>query len=75
MRRIAVSPLTGAIYQGRISKDGRSFVGQKDDITSQVLAAIIEKSVFHGGSFYIDGGGKRWDVTVTEVPKEKEPQP
>lgn len=71
MKRIAVSPLTGKIYQGRISKDGKSFVGQKDDITSQVLAAIIEKAQHHGGSFFIDGGGKRWDVTVTEVQRKE----
>jgi hypothetical protein len=63
---IATSPLTGRIHQGRISKDGRSFVGEKKDVTSQVLGAVIEKAEFHGGSFDIEGAGQKWTVTVTK---------
>jgi len=63
---IATSPLTGRIHQGRVSKDGRSFVGEKKDVTSQVLGAVIEKAEFHGGSFEIEGAGQKWTVTVTK---------
>lgn len=63
---IATSPLTGRIHQGRVSKDGRSFVGEKKDITSQVLQAVIEKAEYHGGTFDIEGGGRKWIVTVKE---------
>lgn len=63
---IATSPLTGRIHQGRVSKDGRSFTGEKKDVTSQVLHAVIEKAEFHGGSFDIEGGGQKWSVTVTK---------
>ena len=63
---IAASPLTGRIYQGRVSKDGRSLVGEKKDVTSQVLGALIEKSQFHGGSFDIEGAGQKWTVTVVK---------
>jgi hypothetical protein len=66
---IASSPLTGRIYQGRISKTGLSFVGEKKDITSQVLGAVIEKAEFHGGSFYIEGAGQKWTVTITKETK------
>ena len=64
-KRIACSPLTGRIYQGRISRDGTCFVGRKLDITSDVLCAVVEKAEYHGGSFTIEAGSKTWSVTVT----------
>jgi hypothetical protein len=64
--RIGVSPLTGRIFRGQVSKDGRCFVGKKEDITSDVLKAVIEKADYHGGTFGIDGDGNRWIVTVTK---------
>ena len=67
---IATSPLTGRINQGRVSKDGRSFVGEKKDVTSQVLGALIEKAEYHGGTFDIEAGNKKWVVTVTKVVNE-----
>ena len=64
--RIACSPLSGRIHQGRVSKDGTSFVGVKSDVTSDVLRAVIEKAEFHGGSFEIEGGNEKWKVAVTK---------
>jgi len=46
---IATSPLTGRIFSGRINKNGNAFVGEKKDVTSEVLKAIIDKAAFHGG--------------------------
>ena len=66
MNHIAVSPLTGAIFQGRVNKAGNAFLEGKKDITSQVLCAIIEKAEFHGGEFEIRGGNRLWTVTVKE---------
>jgi hypothetical protein len=65
-RHIACSPLTGRIYEGRVNKRGTEFTGEKRDVTSDVLRAVIEKSEYHGGSFDIEGGGRRWVVTVKE---------
>ena len=64
--RIAVSPLTGRIHQGRVNKQGTAFVGEKRDVTSDVLKAVIEKAEFHGGSFEIEGGSQKWTVIVTK---------
>lgn len=64
--RIGVSPLTGRIFLGRTNRAGDAFVGEKRDVTSDVLRAVLEKAEFHGGSFDIEGGGKKWFVTVTE---------
>ena len=65
--RIGVSPLTGRIFRGRVNKAGNAFVGQKEDITSDVLRAVVEKAAFHGGSFDIEGGGEKWTVTVANA--------
>lgn len=62
--RIACSPLTGRIHAGRVNKDGTAFVGEKRDVTSDVLRAVIEKAEYHGGAFEIEAGGQVWTVTV-----------
>ena len=64
---IAVSPLTGRIHSGRVNKAGTAFVGEKKDVTSDVLRAVIEKAEYHGGSFEIEGGNRKWTVTVVEA--------
>ena len=61
---IATSQLTGRIFSGRINKAGNAFVGEKKDVTSEVLKAIIDKAEFHGGEFEIEGAGKKWTVNV-----------
>ncbi len=63
---IATSPLTGRIYSGRTNKTGDCFVGQKQDVTSQVMRALIDKAEYHGGEFLIKGGDRTWEVTVRE---------
>jgi hypothetical protein len=70
MTHIAVSPLTGEIFQGRVNKAGNAFLSGKKDITSQVLRVIIEKAEFHGGEFEIRGAGKHWVVAVRELKGE-----
>lgn len=65
--RIAVSPLTGRIHIGRVNRSGTAFVGEKRDITSDFLRAVIEKAEFHGGQFDIEGGERTWIVAVRET--------
>jgi hypothetical protein len=67
--KIACSPLTGRIFQGRVNKSLNAFSGEKKDITSDVLEAVIGKAEFHGGKFDVIGGGRKWVITVTEVQK------
>ena len=63
--RIACSPLTGRIFSGKVNVSGNAFTGQKKDVTSDVLKAVIDKAEYHGGSFDIEGGGQKWVVTVS----------
>ena len=65
--RIATSPLTGRIHYGRVNKSGTAFVGSKQDVTSDVLRAVIEKAAYHGGSFEIEAGDRKWTLKVTEA--------
>lgn len=41
--RVACSPLTGEIYAGKTLKDPTVWAEGKQDVTNQVLNAIIEK--------------------------------
>lgn len=70
MNRIATSPLTGRIHSGRVNATGDRFIGEKKDVTSDVLCAVIEKAAFHGGTFDVVGGGKQFFITVSEMPQK-----
>lgn len=41
--RVQVSALSGRIYAGRINTAGTEWAGEKHDVTSDVVGAIIEK--------------------------------
>jgi hypothetical protein len=41
--RVQCSTLTGTIYAGRPNKAGTAWAGEKHDVTSDVLGAIIQK--------------------------------
>lgn len=65
--RIATSPLTGRIFAGRVNKAGTAFIGEKRDVTSEVLGAVIGKAEYHGGSFEVESSdGSKWTVSVTK---------
>ena len=69
--RIATAAVTGRIYMGRVNKAGNSFVGQKTDVTSDVMKAVIDKAEYHGdGGFEIVSGDQRWTVNVTKEPHD-----
>jgi len=64
MMHIGTSPLTGRIFRGRVNAERNAFVGKKQDVTSDVLRAVIEKADFHGGEFEVTAGDEKWVVTV-----------
>jgi len=67
-RRMGLSPLSGKVFIGRINQAGNAFAGAKTDVTNDFLRLVIEKAEFHGGTFEIEGGDKKWTVTVSEQP-------
>ena len=46
--RIATSALTGRIFEGKVDSKGLHFVGQKKDVTGDVLKAVIDEAEYHG---------------------------
>ncbi len=40
--RVACAAVSGKLYAGRISRDGSTFVGTPIDVTSDVLAALLD---------------------------------
>ena len=71
--RIACSPLTGRIFMGRVNKAGNAFIGNKADVTSDVLKALIDKADYHGGKFEIQGSdGTLFTVTVAALASQGE---
>jgi hypothetical protein len=70
--RVACSPLTGIIYAGRPNKDGTAWAGEKHDVTSDVLGALIEK-VGPGNVISVNENGK--PAYEIEVRKVSEPNP
>lgn len=64
--RIAVTALGGRVMAGRENSKGDGLTG-REDVTSDFMKAVIDKADFHGGSFEIQGGDRKWSVTVTEV--------
>lgn len=68
---IAVSPLTGTVYSGKVSQKTDMWVGKKTDVTSDFLRCVIDKANFHGGCFEIRGSSGTVHV-VTVVLEGKE---
>ncbi|MDF3863511.1 hypothetical protein P3W53_03495 [Pseudomonas denitrificans (nom. rej.)] len=57
MIRIACTGIGGRIKAGRPNKSGTAFTGDPQDVTSDVLKAVIDKLKHHGGSFDITCDG------------------
>ena len=73
--RIACAGISGRIIQGRVSADGKSFVGQTKDVTSDVLAAVIDKLKHHGGSFTINCNGEPVaTLTLSDAKQQAAPE-
>lgn len=65
--RIQCSPLTGTIYAGRTNKARTAWAGQKTDVTSDVLGAVIQK-VGAGNIIAVNMNGKpAYEIEVREV--------
>lgn len=65
--RVACSALTSTIYVGQVEKDGMTFKDGKEDVTSDVLKAVVD-FVGPGTSKVIRSDGKpKYKITVEEI--------
>lgn len=66
--RLAVTALAGRVIAGIESVKGNAITeGSSQDVTSDFMKSLIDKAEWHGGSFEIEGAGRKWVATVTEV--------
>ncbi|MDH2187414.1 hypothetical protein N5K35_27385 [Pseudomonas sp. GD03651] len=69
--RIAVTALAGRVIAGTENAKGNAITeGSRQDVTSDFMKAVIDKAEYHGGSFVIEGGDRKWEVTVKEASAE-----
>jgi hypothetical protein len=65
--------MTDNIYVGKVSKDGKRFVGEKVDVTSDFLKAVIERWANQQETI-IEPDGKEWVISVHDKSKTPVPQ-
>lgn len=64
---VAISPLTQRIYAGRVAKDGCTWLPGKQDVTSDVLEAVIRK-VGAGNTVSVEINGEpAYEITIRDV--------
>lgn len=70
--RIGCSPLTKTIYAGTIGKDGKTWLSDRTDVTTEALIAVAEHI---GPGFFLTleatNGGPSLQIEVRKIP----PQP
>lgn len=67
MIRIACTALGKRILAGKVSKDGRDFVGEPQDVTSDCIKAVIEKVGVGGMTVVKVGGVDKYSITVFDI--------
>lgn len=69
--RLAASALTNTVYIGKINKQGTAFSGEKKDVTSDFLKAIVD--LYAGYEVDIkDEQGNNYVLTVKKVDNSHE---
>jgi len=65
---VAISPLSGKIYAGKIAKSGKEWTDNRTDITGMAIGLTCEHVVMNGGSMTVSANGKpAFEITVNKV--------
>jgi len=69
---IGTSPLTNTIFAGTLLKDGRTWAPNKQDVTIEALAAVIEHCMFHqqrndGEKVALTSGDTKYIINIEKV--------
>jgi hypothetical protein len=68
---IGVSPLTGQIYLGTVSKQDRSTWANKIDCTSKFLTALMNWLPEGTKRIITDKSGGQWEIEIRRMPNEE----
>lgn len=65
---VGTSPLTGTIYAGRLCKDGQTWAGTPQEVTTAALVAVAEHVEQAGRPVVIrENGTPRWEIVVRNL--------
>lgn len=64
---VAQSPLTNTIYAGSISKDGKNWLSNQTDVTTEALVAVAEHVHSRGGVEIGKDGKPHWAIAVRKL--------
>lgn len=68
--RIQCSPITATIYAGKVNKAGTAWSGEKVDVTSDVLGAVIQK-IGAGNIITVNENGvPAFEIEVRDIRQE-----
>ncbi|AWI90301.1 hypothetical protein C0214_19790 [Methylobacterium sp. DM1] len=63
------SRLSGAIYAGTLSADGKSWLADQTDVTTEALLAVVEKiGPGYKQALMSTNGGPSFEIEVREIP-------
>lgn len=67
--RIGTSPLTNRIFAGTLLKDGRTWAANKQDVTIEAIAAVVDHCLGHekkndGENVMLTDGKTKWTITI-----------
>ena len=69
--RVAISPLTDTIYAGNVSKDGRTWLSNKTDVTGEACAAVAIHILARDGEITVtENGEPKYKICVTLLPED-----
>lgn len=71
---VSTSPLTNRIFCGSVSKDGRTWLSNKTDVTGEACAAVAHHVMSNGSAVTVFANGKpAFEITVKPIPNGTNP--
>lgn len=65
---VAPSPLTNRIFCGYVSKDGRTWLSNKTDVTGEACAAVAKHVLFNAAPITVtENGVPKYRITVEKI--------
>ena len=65
--KLGMSPITGLIYAGNISRDGTRWLGNKHDVTSDFHFVVLEKFPVGKTHYLTIDGVPTYSITINKL--------
>lgn len=64
---VGTSPVTGAIYAGKLNSKGNMWVGEKQEVTNEAFDAVAQSILIKDEAMEFTFKGKRYLLQVIEL--------